>query len=67
VKKNAFYRIYKDANIKCKYTHLFFHIVVCTVDVINERFVRTQYVKAKSTGSAVVVVQDGSEEVRLTS
>jgi len=53
--------------MKCGYAYLFIHIVVCTVDVINERFVRAQNVEAKSTGSAVVVVQDSGEEVCFTS
>jgi len=67
VEKNGFYRICKDATIKCRYAYLYRHIVVCTVGVINERFVRAQYVEAKSPGSAVMVVQDSSEEVCLTS
>jgi len=62
-----FYRNCKVATVKCGYAYLFIHIVVCTVDVINERFVRAQNVEAKSTGSAVVVVQDSGEEVCFTS
>jgi hypothetical protein len=67
VEKNAFYRICKDATIKCRYAYLLIHIVVCTVDVINERFVRAQHVEAESIGSHVEIVEDGSEEVCLTS
>jgi len=67
VEKNGFHRICKDATIKCRYAYLSYHIVVWTVFVINERFVRAQYVEAKSTGSAVMVVQDSSEEVCLAS
>jgi hypothetical protein len=67
VEKNAFYRICNVATIKCTYAYLFIHIVVCTVDIINERFVRAQYVETKAAGSAVVVVQGSSEEVCLTS
>jgi hypothetical protein len=67
VEKNGFYRICKDAAIKCRYAYLFIHIVVWTVIVINDRFVRAQYVEAKSAGGLVLVVQDTSEEVCLTS
>jgi hypothetical protein len=67
VEKNGVYRISKGATIKCIYAYLFIHIVVCTVFVINERFVRAQYVEAKSAGGLVLVVQDISEDVCLTS
>jgi hypothetical protein len=61
VEKNAFYRVCSVATIKGTYAYLFIHIVVCTVDIINERFVPAQYVETKSAGSAVVVVQGSSE------
>ena len=67
MKQNGFYRICKDATIKYRYAYPFIHIVVCTVDVINDRFVRAQYVEAKSAGGLVLVVQDISEYVCLTS
>jgi len=67
VEKNVFYRICKEATMKCRYANLFLHIVVATVFVINDRFVPAQYVEAKAGGSAVMVVQDSSEEVCLTS
>jgi hypothetical protein len=67
MENNAFYRIYKVATMKFRYAYLFIHIVVCTVDFINDRFVRAQYVEAKSGGSLVLVVENGSEDIRLTS
>jgi hypothetical protein len=66
VEKNGFYRICKDAAIKFRYAYPFIHIVVWTV-VINDRFVRAQYVEAKSAGGLVLVIQDISEDVCLTS
>jgi hypothetical protein len=66
VENNAFYRFCKDATMKFRYAYLFVHAVVCTVDVINDRFVRAQYVEAKSTGGHVEVILNGSEEVCLT-
>jgi hypothetical protein len=67
VENKEFYGICKVATMKCRYAYLYIYIVVCTVDVINDRFVRAQHVEAKSGGSLVLVVENGSEDVRLTS
>ena len=67
LEKNSFYGISKVATMKYRHAYLFIHIVVCTVVIVHERFVRTEDVEAESAGSAVVVVEDTSEEVCLTS
>ena len=65
--KKSFYVIRKVATLKYRHAYLFIHIVVCTVDIVNERFVRTEDVEAESARSLVLVVEDTSEEVCLTS